>query len=153
LISQVTRALSELLRPIAASQNKTAQSANTDADRDAMGNSYENLHQGKEENTKKEETKEEVHASGQEAEASEKPTAKVIPITGTTPEELLTARKKAIGISQAWIGLVTALGKQKSDIGEQAGQIAGSGAYEKANTGTSKAARAKKGVIVDKKAA
>jgi hypothetical protein len=145
LISQVTRVLSDLFKPIAASRSKTTQSAQSDADRDATGNSYENLHQ-------QQEKQEEAPHSEAQLETSEKPTAQVIPISGNTPEEMLANRKKAIGISQAWIGLVTTLQKQNSEKVEQSA-AAGSGAYEKANTGTSKASRAKLGVIVDKKVA
>ena len=146
MLNQVTRALAALIRPIAASQNRTAQTAQSNADRDAMGQAYENLHQDQKQ-------KEQEHEAASAPVQDEKPTAQVIPFAGKTPEEVLEARKKEIGTSQAWMGLVTELEGQKSALGEQPSKGAGPGAYEKATNGTTSAARTKKGIILDKKAA
>jgi hypothetical protein len=157
MLNQVTRALAALIRPISSRAVQTDKSA---ADRDAMGQAYENLHQQKQ--GKKEDPESDAQRQGPEAPSpetaasagpSEKPAAQVISIQGQTPEEIAEARNKAIGVSQAWVGLMTSLEEQKANSGESMNRGAGPSAYEKANTGTSKVARAKKGVILDKKAA
>ena len=150
MLNQVTRALAALISPIAS--RRTGKTENTSADRDAMGQAYENLHQKKNSEGEPETKKEESSAAAQE-----QPSAQVIPIhapsEGKSPEEILEARKREIGNSQVWMGLVTDLEEQRSGQGEQTTKATGPDAYEKANAGSSKTARTKKGVILDKKAA
>ena len=152
MINQVTRALSALFRPIASRQSSE--------DRDPTGNAYENLPEKKKD--KDHESTEEAAPPPAEASTDTPENAPVALATVTsiveavkTPgpsEDELERRKKAIANSQAWVGLVAELEERKASQGEQA-KAGGTGVYEKANTGTSRAARTKKGVILDKKAA
>jgi hypothetical protein len=144
MLNQVTRALASFIRPVAAHQSS--------ADRDPAGSTYENLgseNPGQEETGSQGSTGEEQEQNSNPASASSEQA-----IAPRTPEtELMEARKKAIGISQAWVGLVGALAEQKGNLGQKVGKWLGTGAYEKSITGSSRAARTKKGVILDKKAA
>jgi len=151
MLNQVTRALAALISPIAS--QKTGKAQDSSADRDAMGQAYENLHQNLEnkenqnpeqdaQGSKEEKLAEVILLRSQDQDAKEK-----------SPEEVIEARKREIGNAQVWMGLVTDLGEQRAAQGDQAQKSAGPDAYEKANAGSSKTARTKKGVILDKKAA
>lgn len=142
MLNQISRALAALISPIAS--QKTGKTENSSADRDPTGQAYENLHQQKKEG-------EQENAAPQDA--SSAPAAQVISIQKQTPEELLEARKREIGNSQVWMGLVTDLEQQRAVQGEPTTKATGPEVYEKANAGSSKTARTKKGVILDKKAA
>lgn len=112
-----------------------------------MGQAYENLHQNQNSQGQQEE-------AAKEPETPEQLTPELQPVAQQSGAEgVVEARKKAIGISQAWMTIVQALQRDKTGSNEPLSRGAGPAAYQKANTGTSKVARAKKGVIVDKKAA
>jgi hypothetical protein len=114
-----------------------------------MGQAYENLHEQKKEN-EPDSPAEPLEAA---PEATEAPSAQVIAIREPTPEEIQEARKREIGNSQVWMGLKTDLEEQRSMQAEPPVKANGPEVYEKANAGSSKTARTKKGVILDKKAA
>jgi hypothetical protein len=147
MLNQVTRALAALIKPIASQKAGKA-----GADRDAMGQAYENLH-----DQKKEKEPEGSAPEKKDSAPSEKAPAEVIVLQSRekekSPEEILESRKREIGNSQVWMGLVTELEEQRATQAEPSGKTAGPDAYEKANAGSSKTARTKKGVILDKKAA
>ena len=137
MLNQVTRALSALFRPIATHHSSE--------DRDPAGNAYENLNE-------KEKDEDKAPDSAPMPEEPQPQPQLAAPVQAPPEEDELERRRKAIANSQAWVGLVTELEKQKTALGEQI-KASGAGVYEKANTGSSRAARAKKGVILDKKAA
>jgi hypothetical protein len=133
MLNQVSKALSNLFRPLASSKS--------DADRDPGGSTFERYSEkpkdGAEQNSeqsKKEETPELVAAEVQ-------PTGKVIPFPN--PEAQREAQKKAIGISQAWLGL--------KDLVKGSSTQQGAG-YEQTSSQTSSTQLSKKGAILDKKA-
>jgi hypothetical protein len=133
MLNQVSKALSNLFRPLASSKS--------DADRDPGGSTFERYSEkpkdGADQNPeqpKKEETPDLAAAEVQ-------PTGKVIPFPN--PEAQREAQKKAIGISQAWLGL--------KDLVKGSSTQQGAG-YEQASSQTSSTQLSKKGAILDKKA-
>ena len=140
MLNQVSKALSSLFRPLASSKS--------DADRDPGGSTFEKYSE-KKQDQEQQKSRSRAQSNPRPEEAPDKrlsaadvqATGKVIPFPN--PEAQREAQKKAIGISQAWLGL--------KDLVKGSSTQQGAG-YEQASSQTSSAQLSKKGAILDKKA-
>jgi hypothetical protein len=136
MLNQVSKALSNLFRPLASSKS--------DADRDPGGSTFERYSEKQQKQEQSDSEQQPQAASSDEksdAHVDVQPTGKVIPFPN--PEAQREAQKKAIGISQAWLSL--------KDLVKGSGPQQNSG-YDQASSQASSTQLSKKGAILDKKA-
>jgi hypothetical protein len=133
MLNQVSKALSNLFRPLASSKS--------DADRDPGGSTFERYSEKPKDGADQNPEQPQKEETPDLAAAEVQPIGNVIPFPN--PEAQREAQKKAIGISQAWLGL--------KDLVKGSSTQQGAG-YEQASSQTSSTQLSKKGAIVDKKA-
>jgi hypothetical protein len=133
MLNQVSKALSSLFRPLASSKS--------DADRDPGGSTFERYSEKPKENPEQSSEQPKQEANPEIGASEVQSTGKVIPFPN--PEAQKEAQKKAIGISQAWLGLKDLV--KRSAPPQSAG-------YEQASSQSASTQLSKKGAILDKKA-